>query len=247
MLKNIPTILKVSLGLKHCSTFLQGKCQPPPKTKFFNECFAGKMLIRTKSRNLPQIFCEWIIISKAVFKGITGTGTSKRSPGKNIAAGTGRSMCVHSMFDSCIKCSSCFHCMSSAHLGGLLWRPCGLRRCHWLHAVSHHCLGLNPSLGMWESCQWLGARQWFSPGIPVSSTTYNWQVTNKPHVIGINVMKMKFQIQIQCPLDAAVNPTYPLCCGQSRAVRRRELLHLEKSVADEAQVPPTEAHRDSHL
>ena len=35
------------------------------------------------------------------------------------------------------------------------------------------------SRGMWESCQWLGVRWWFSPGTPVSSTRYNWLVMNK--------------------------------------------------------------------
>ena len=39
-------------------------------------------------------------------------------------------------------------------------------------------LGSNPGLGMWESCQWLGARRWFSLGTLVSSTIYNWLVTN---------------------------------------------------------------------
>ena len=28
--------------------------------------------------------------------------------------------------------------------------PCGLRHRHWLRAISHHCMGLNPGLGMWE-------------------------------------------------------------------------------------------------
>ena len=53
----------------------------------------------------------------------------------------------------------------------LLWWLCGLRRHHWLHAVSHHCLGSNHSLGMWESCHWLGARRWLSLGTAVFSTT----------------------------------------------------------------------------
>ena len=40
---------------------------------------------------------------------------------------------------------------------------CGLRHCHWLLAVSHHYLGSYPSRCMWESCQWLGVKRWFSP------------------------------------------------------------------------------------
>ena len=52
-----------------------------------------------------------------------------------------------------------------------------IRRSHWLLPVSHYCLGLNPGLGLWESCQWVGVRWWFSPGTAVSSTTYNWLVT----------------------------------------------------------------------
>ena len=35
------------------------------------------------------------------------------------------------------------------------------RHRHWLLTVSHHCLGSNTIRGMWESCQWLGVRQWF--------------------------------------------------------------------------------------
>ena len=38
---------------------------------------------------------------------------------------------------------------------GLSWWPCGLRRCHWLLAVSHHCSGSNPTWCMWESDRWL--------------------------------------------------------------------------------------------
>ena len=45
---------------------------------------------------------------------------------------------------------------------GLPWWPCGLRRCHWLLPVSHHCKGLNRTRGMWECCQWLGVRRWFA-------------------------------------------------------------------------------------
>ena len=50
---------------------------------------------------------------------------------------------------------------------------------HWYSFIncSHHCLGSNPSWGKWESYQWLGVRQWFSPGTHVSSPTYNWIVT----------------------------------------------------------------------
>ena len=32
---------------------------------------------------------------------------------------------------------------------------CGLRLCHWLLAISHHCRGSNPIRDIWESCQWL--------------------------------------------------------------------------------------------
>ena len=62
-------------------------------------------------------------------------------------------------------------------LKGLPWWPCGLRRCHWLLAVSHHCTSSNPIREMWASCQWLGVRRWFSLGTPVTSTSYNWLVT----------------------------------------------------------------------
>ena len=48
------------------------------------------------------------------------------------------------------------------------------KRCHWLLAVSHNCPGLNPIRGMWESCQWLGDRQWLPPGTPVSSARHKY-------------------------------------------------------------------------
>ena len=32
----------------------------------------------------------------------------------------------------------------------------------------------------YSSCQWLGVRRCFSPGTPVSSTSYTWLVNNKP-------------------------------------------------------------------
>ena len=54
---------------------------------------------------------------------------------------------------------------------GLPWWPCGVKHYHRLQAVSHCCPGSNPTRGMWESCQWLGVRHWFSTGIPVSSTS----------------------------------------------------------------------------
>ena len=52
-----------------------------------------------------------------------------------------------------------------------------LRHCHRLPAGSYHCLGLNPTRGMWESCQWLAVRQCFSLGF---LTSYNWLVTTWP-------------------------------------------------------------------
>ena len=77
--------------------------------------------------------------------------------------------CHHPDREICIQ--SCFLPVS-----GLPWWPCGLRHCHWLLAVSHHCLGSNPGRGMRESCQWLGVRQWFSLRTLVSSTRYNWLI-----------------------------------------------------------------------
>ena len=61
--------------------------------------------------------------------------------------------------------------------------PCvlsGLKLCHWQSAASKHCLGSDPSQGMWECCQWLWVRRWFSPDSLVSSTTYNWLVMIQP-------------------------------------------------------------------
>ena len=72
-------------------------------------------------------------------------------------------------------------CLFSLLAQGLPWWPCGLRRCHWLLAVSHFCLGLNPTRDMWESCQWLGIRQCFLSRIPVSYTSYNWLFTTLNH------------------------------------------------------------------
>ena len=57
---------------------------------------------------------------------------------------------------------------------GLPWWPCGLRHCHWLLAVSHHCLGSNPGWGMWESCQWPGMKCWFVPCTLDSSLWFWW-------------------------------------------------------------------------
>ena len=57
---------------------------------------------------------------------------------------------------------------------GLLRWPCVLRRCHWLLTFSHHCLGSKPGLDTWENCQWLGIKRWFSAGLLVSSTSYEW-------------------------------------------------------------------------
>ena len=75
--------------------------------------------------------------------------------------------------------------------GLLLWQ-CGLRLRHWLHAVSHQCLGSNPSLDMWGICQWLGFRRNFSPGTPVSSTSYYIVLaSHKLATLGINVTKNK--------------------------------------------------------
>ena len=93
---------------------------------------------------------------------------------------------------------------------GVVSRPCGLSRRHWLHAVSHHCLGSNPGLGMWERCQWLGVRRWFSPGPPVSSTIYrhNWHKCDE---------KTKFQIPNflslwPCGLNKALAMTATCSC-----------------------------------
>ena len=62
----------------------------------------------------------------------------------------------------------------------LPWWPCGLRCCHWLLVVFHHCPGSNPTRGMLESCQWLEVRRWFFPGSLVSCTSYIWLVTTSP-------------------------------------------------------------------
>ena len=71
-------------------------------------------------------------------------------------------------------------------LGGLLWRPCGLRRRHWLHAVSHLCLGSNPSLGMWESCHQAVVFAGYSGFLH-----YLQLASHELAVIGINVTKNK--------------------------------------------------------
>ena len=52
---------------------------------------------------------------------------------------------------------------------GLPWWSSGIRCCHWLPTVSHHCLALKSSQGMWKCCQWLGVRQWFLFSTLVSS------------------------------------------------------------------------------
>ena len=38
---------------------------------------------------------------------------------------------------------------------GLPWWPCDLNYCHWLLAVSHHCLCPNPSQGIKSMTKWL--------------------------------------------------------------------------------------------
>ena len=70
------------------------------------------------------------------------------------------------------------------------WRPCGLRRRHWLYAVSHHCLGSNPGLGMRESCQWLGVRRWFFAGYS-GFLHYLQLASHELATIGINVTKKR--------------------------------------------------------
>ena len=71
----------------------------------------------------------------------------------------------------------------------LPWWPCGFRRCHWLLAVCHHCLGSNPDHGMWESYKWLlGVMQWLSPGTLGSTTRYKRRVTTWP----------QFHLDVKC-------------------------------------------------
>ena len=79
---------------------------------------------------------------------------------------------------------------------GLPWWPRGLRHCHWLLAVSHHCLGLTPGRGEWVSYQWLEVRLWFSPGTPFSSTSYNWLVASQPQYSRKGDEKTKFKKKI---------------------------------------------------
>ena len=41
----------------------------------------------------------------------------------------------------------------------------------------HHCVGSNPSRGLWRICQWLGVGWWFSLCTLVFCTITNWLVT----------------------------------------------------------------------
>ena len=53
---------------------------------------------------------------------------------------------------------------------------------------------LNPSHGMWESCQWLRVRRCFSPDTPLSSTPYNWLVTTYPQYCWKSDKNKKFWV-----------------------------------------------------
>ena len=82
-------------------------------------------------------------------------------------------------------------------------RPCGLRRRHWLQAVSHLCLGSNPGLGMWESCQWHGVRRWFFAGYS-GFLHYLQLASHELAIIGINVTKNKIPIPIVNIINAII-------------------------------------------
>ena len=81
--------------------------------------------------------------------------------------------------------------------------PWGLRHCHWLLAASLHFLGSNPCRGMWESCQWLGARRWFLRGLRLPPhlqlTSYpQWEKSDyKPKSsCSLNILMMDYFINI---------------------------------------------------
>ena len=67
---------------------------------------------------------------------------------------------------------------------GLPWWLCGLRHCHWLHPLAHHCLAFESWLGhMWESCQWLRVRQLCYHCVCVLSSTIEYRQYFLHHTI----------------------------------------------------------------
>ena len=62
---------------------------------------------------------------------------------------------------------------------------------------SESCLlNFGVSINRMQSCQWLGVRQWFSPGPTVSSTPYNRLVKTYPQYCRKSDEKLKFKIRI---------------------------------------------------
>ena len=59
----------------------------------------------------------------------------------------------------------------------LVWHDKSRKIILWNEWSPRQCPCSTPDPGIWVSCKWLGLRRWFSPGTPVSSTTYNWLIT----------------------------------------------------------------------
>ena len=68
--------------------------------------------------------------------------------------------------------------LQDAFLHGTLYDDQSLSVYIEVLSVSHHHPASNPTRGVWDSCQLLGVRLWFSPGTSATSTSYNWLVTN---------------------------------------------------------------------
>ena len=128
--------------------------------------FEGKMFTRSQTTTPLQIFCQLLLYSQVIFKSIrVADDTFQR-----------KSECEWVNQSSCGNSAIFLSLYNPSNAKAIL-----VRSKRMTPPLTARCLlplhGFDPGLGMWESCQWLGVGRWFSPGTPLSSTTYDWLVT----------------------------------------------------------------------
>ena len=85
------------------------------------------------------------------------------------------------------------------------------RGCQWsqvwhsLLAVPSQGPGSSQGHGMPQSYQWPGAWRWFSPGIPVFSTTYNWLKSQTVTIVEIQIQRTSNNVDFTQLLCARVS------------------------------------------